>query len=231
MRIAIHQPDYFPYLGYFYKISKADLFVYLDDAQFSNDNMHHRNNIKTSQGTKRITIPLDYHFKDAINEVRTKDELGWKKKHLDLLTANYSNARYYKEIFPVVKELLLTKYENLADMNMTINRFILAGFGLRTAIVKASELNVDSKKEQRILDICTILRANEYYSGLGARAYQAKEDFLDRGIALTYTDYKPFKYPQQGEGFEGNLSVLDFLFNCGFDWNRVLEGVRKGEGQ
>lgn len=231
MRIAIHQPDYFPYLGYFYKISKADLFVYLDDAQFSNDNMHHRNNIKTPQGTKRITIPLDYHFKDAINEVRTKDELGWKKKHLELLTANYSNSRYYKEIFPVVKELLLTKYEDLADMNMTINRFILAGFGLRTAIVKASELKVDSKKEQRILDICTILRANEYYSGLGARAYQVKEDFLDRGIALTYTDYKPFKYPQLWEGFEDNLSVLDFLFNCGFDWNRVLEGVRKGEGQ
>lgn len=229
MRVAIHQPDYIPYLGYFYKISKADLFVYLDDAQFSNDNMHHRNVIKTPQGRKRLTIPLDYHFKDAINTVRTKDELGWKEKHLALLTANYGKSRYFKEIYPLIRELLLTEYENLADMNMTINHFILSGFGLRTALVKASELKVDSKKEERVLDICSLLKANEYYSGLGAKSYQNEGDFTERGIVLTYTDYKPFAYPQQWDGFEENISILDFIFNCGFDWNRVLEGVRKGE--
>lgn len=229
MRIAIHQPDYIPYLGYFYKISRADLFVYLDDAQFSNDNLHHRNVIKTPQGIKRLVIPLEYHFKDAINVVRTKDELGWKEKHLALLTANYSKAKYYKEIFPLIRELLLTRYDNLADMNMTINRFVLSGFGFRTAIVKASELNIKSQKEQRILDICSLLKANEYYSGLGAKGYQNEEDFKHRGIELTYTDYKSFEYPQQWAGFEDSLSVLDFLFNCGFDWNRVLENVRKDE--
>ncbi len=227
MRIAIHQPDYIPYLGYFYKISKADLFVYLDDAQFSNDNMHHRNVIKTSQGVKRLTIPLDYHFKDAINRVRTKDELGWKEKHLALITANYSKAKYYKEVFPLLQELLLTKYENLADMNMTINRFILSGFGFRTAIVKASELNITSRKEERVLDICSLLKANEYYSGLGAKAYQKTEDFKNRGIELIYSDYKAFPYPQNGDAFDNNLSILDYLFHCGFDWNRVLEGVKK----
>lgn len=227
MRIAIHQPDYIPYLGHFYKISKADLFVYLDDVQFSNNNMHHRNDIKTPQGRKRLTIPLDYHFKDNINKVRTKDEMGWKEKHLALITANYKHCKYYNDIFPMIKELLLAKYESLADMNITINRFILAGFGLRTAIVKSSELNIHTVKEERILDICSLLHANEYYSGLGAMNYQKSENFEKKGITLTYTDYKPFYYPQQWGAFEENLSVLDFLFSCGFDWNRVLEERKK----
>lgn len=229
MRIAIHQPDYIPYIGYFYKISKADLFVYLNDVQFSNDNMHHRNNIKTPQGRKRLTIPLKYHFKDTINQVRTKDELDWKEKHLELLTVNYQKSPHFNEIFPRIRELLLTDYDNLADMNMAINQFIISGFGLSAAIIKASELNISSRKEERILDICSALEASEYYSGLGAVSYQNRENFSNRGIVLTYTDYRPFPYPQQWDAFEPNLSVLDYLFNCGFDWKRVIEGITKGD--
>ncbi len=230
MRIAIHQPDYIPYIGYFYKIFKADLFVYLDDAQFSNDNLHHRNYIKTPQGMKRLTIPLNYHFKDSINQVRTKDDINWREKHLNLLTVNYQKSPYFNDIFPRIRELLLTEYDNLADMNMTINRFILSGFGIRTPIVKASDLNISSRKEERILDICSVLKADEYYSGLGAAAYQSKENFEKRGIKLTYTDYKPFLYSQLWEPFEYNLSVLDYLLNCGFDWNKVLGNIERGEG-
>jgi hypothetical protein len=227
MRIAIHQPDYIPYIGYFYKISQVDLFVHLNDAQFSNDNMHHRNSIKTPQGRKRLTIPLKYHFKDNINQVRTKDELEWKEKHLGLLAANYQKCRYFNDIFPKLRELLLTVYDNLADMNMAINQFIISGFGFSAPVIKASDLNIFTKKEERVLDICSVLEADEYYSGLGAAGYQKEENFRNRGITLTYTDYKPFIYPQQWGSFEPNLSVLDYLFNCGFDWKRVLEGIRK----
>ncbi len=230
MRIAIHQPDYIPYIGYFYKIYKADLFVYLDDAQFSNDNMHHRNYIKTPQGKKRLTIPLDYHFKDSINEVHTRDELDWKEKHLKLLAANYQKSPYFKDIFPRIRELLLSRYDNLAQMNITINGFITSGFGFSTRVVRTSELNIPTKREERVLDICSRLEAEEYYSGLGAASYQNRENFSNRGILLTYTDYKPFPYSQQWGDFEQNLSVLDYLFNCGFDWNRVLEGIGRGEG-
>ncbi|MGF7144330.1 hypothetical protein HNQ56_002761 [Anaerotaenia torta] len=229
MRIAIHQPDYIPYIGYFYKISKADIFVYLNDAQFSNDNMHHRNNIKTPQGRKRLTIPLNYHFKDRINEVRTRDELDWKEKHLKLLAMNYQKSPYFNEIFPAIRELLLMEYDNLADMNMAINQFIISGFGLPAAVIKASELDISSKKEERILDICTALKADEYYSGLGAASYQNEENFRNRKIILTYTDYRPFLYPQQWHSFEPNLSVLDYLFNCGFDWKRIQRGIEKGD--
>ena len=82
MVISIHQPDYIPYLGYFYKMSQSDKFVFLDDAQYSNDNMHNWNKIKTPQGELRLKIPVENHLGDAINKVRTKDELGWREKHL-----------------------------------------------------------------------------------------------------------------------------------------------------
>ena len=96
MKISIHQPDYISYLGYFYKISKSDIFVFLDDAQFSNDNMHHWNRIKTPQGECRLKIPVEQHLGDPINRVRTKDELKWKQKHLKTLEMNYTKSNTVK---------------------------------------------------------------------------------------------------------------------------------------
>ena len=94
MVVAIHQPDYISWLGYFYKMSRSDVFVFLDDCQFSNDNMHHWNRLKTPQGSCRVKIPVEQHLGDPINRVRTRDELGWKEKHLRTVEMNYSRARH-----------------------------------------------------------------------------------------------------------------------------------------
>ncbi|BCJ94677.1 hypothetical protein acsn021_22460 [Anaerocolumna cellulosilytica] len=223
MIVTIHQPDYIPYIGYFYKISKADVFVFLDDAQFSNDNMHHWNKIKTPQGELRLKIPVSYHFGDSIHKIRTKDELGWKEKHLKILEMNYKKSRYFNEIFPFFRELLLCNYDSLADMNITINRYICYGLGLVPRFIKASELNIASAKEEKVLDVCTHLDGTDYISGIGAKAYQTEEHFRKRGICLSYTDYKPVLYPQLWGEFIKNLSILDFLFNCGFHWELIEE--------
>lgn len=225
MIVTIHQPDYIPYIGYFYKISKADVFVFLDDAQFSNDNMHHWNKIKTPQGELRFKIPVDYHFGDPISKVRTKDELGWKEKQLKILEMNYKKSRYFNEVYPFFRELLLSSYESLADMNITINRYICYGFGIVPRFIKASELNIRSAKEEKVLDICTRLDGTEYISGTGAKAYQAEDHFKKRGINLSYTDYHSFLYPQLWKDYIPNLSILDFLFNCGFHWELIEESL------
>lgn len=230
MIISIHQPDYIPYLGYFYKISKSDYFAFYDDAQFSNDNLHHQNKIKTSMGVCKLKIPVDYHFGDPINKVRTKDQLGWKEKHLKTIEMNYKRAKYFKEIYPFFKELLLCQYDSLADMNISINKFLCYSFGFTTNFIKVSELSIYSKKENKVIDICNRLQADTYYSGLGAASYQKEEHFKEKGIALQYTDYVPFEYPQLWGDFIPNLSVLDFIFNCGFDWDFVEQKYRvKGE--
>lgn len=228
MLVSIHQPDYLPYLGYFYKIAKSDIFVFLDDAQFSNDNMHHWNRIKTSQGECRLKIPVKYKFGDRINEVLTKDELLWEKKHLKTIEMNYIKADFFNEIFPQLEALLLSSYDNLATMNIELIQWICLGFGMDAKFIRSSEMNIKASKQQRIIDICISLGCETYLSGNGARAYQSEENFSSNGIKLEYTNYKPIEYKQLWGDFLPNMSILDYLFNYGFSWE-YIDRALKGE--
>lgn len=227
MVVSIHQPDYISYLGYFYKISKSDVFVFLDDCQFSNDNMHHWNRIKTPQGECRLKVPVEQHLGDMINEVRTKDELGWKEKHLKTIEMNYSRAKYFGDFFPEFKEMLLCDYPSLADMNIAINTRIAERFGFTAKMLKSSDMPIDTVREDRVLDIVEYCGGDTYLSGHGAKAYQVDEHFFDRGISLVYTDYAPIMYKQQWKkvDFLPYMSTIDYIFNCGFDWEYVENAV------
>ncbi len=230
MIISIHQPDYISYLGYFYKMSKADRFVFLDDCQFSNDNMHHWNRVKTPQGECRIKIPVENHLGDLICRVRTKDELGWKQKHLKTVEMNYLKAPFFAEIFPKFKKIIMADYKSIADMNITINTWIAREFGFKCEFYRSSEMNIDTVREERVIDICKALGGDTYISGHGAAAYQVEEHFTDRGVKLVYTDYKPIEYPQLWNkqcGFVPCMSVIDYIFNCGFDWEAVEQAVNE----
>lgn len=223
--VAIHQPDYIPYIGYFYKISKSSIFVFLDDAQFSNDNMHHWNRIKTPQGQFNLKIPVKHHFGDLINQVKFRDEMKWRKKHLKTLEMNYMRSKYYNSIFPDFEKLINAKYENLAEMNIAINRYICKGFGFETEFMLASNLDIHSSREKKVIDICKKLNAETYLSGNGAKAYQKESNFNASGISLEYTKYKSFEYKQNWKEFLPNLSILDFIFNYGFDWAMIEANV------
>lgn len=216
MTAAIHQPDYLPYPGYFYKILKSDIFIFLDDAQFSNNGGHDINLIKAPEGSFRLKIPVRQTLGDAINKVRTKDELGWKSRHLDAVRRCYTNAPYFDTLFPVYQELLNTSYDNIAELNKAIIIRFCREFGLNRTFLNSSETGINSKREQRIIDICHALHADTYFSGNGARAYQSEDRFKYYGIRLIYSDYKPIVYPQLGDGFIENLSVVDYIMNCGF---------------
>ena len=226
MICAIHQPDYIPWLGLYYKIAKSDVFVYLDDAQYSNEADHNVNTIKTSNGAFRLKIPVEQHLGDLICDVRTRDELKWKDKHLKTLQMNYGKAEYFNEIFPGYSEIISGKYSSLSELNMEINKFILKGFGIQTQILKSSEMNITTSREERVIDICKYVGADEYLSGNGARVYQTEEHFTENGLKLTYLDYKPITYKQLWGEFLPCMSAIDYIFNCGFDWKYVEESVR-----
>lgn len=229
MIVSIHQPDYISYLGYFYKMSKSDVFVYLDDCQFSNDNMHHWNRVKSPQGECRLKIPVEQHLGDFINHVRTRDELKWKQKHLRTLEMNYAKAPFFSEIYPEFEKRLLIDYPNLAEMNISINTWIAQSFGFKAKLLRSSEMNISTVREERVIDIVALLGGDTYLSGLGAKAYEVDDHFTARGINLVYTDYKPISYKQLWPkvGFLPYMSILDYLFNCGFDWKNVEEAVKE----
>lgn len=229
MIVAIHQPDYIPWLGFYYKVAHCDQFVYLDDAQYSNEADHNVNTIKTPQGGFRLKIPVEQHLGDIIKAVRTKDELRWKEKHLKTIEMNYKKTDYFDVFYPKFREVLLMDYKNIADLNIAMNQMILEGFNIHRPYIKSSELKIDSVREQRILDICMEVGATEYLSGNGARVYQEESHFNEVGLKLTYLDYKPIEYKQiwPKVGFLTCMSAIDYIFNCGFDWDRVEEKVKQ----
>ena len=225
--IAIHQPNYIPWLGYFYKIYQSDVFVYLDDAQFSNEGMHNYTYIKTVSGSFRLKYPVQQSLGDKINEVRPKDELGWKGKHLKMIESNYHNANYFNEVFSDYNELILKEYSNVATLNISFIEFFAEKLGFNAEYIKASDLNINRAKSEKIIAICEALGGNIYYSGTGAKAYQKEEDFRLYGIDLRYSVFKPFQYPQLWEGFQSNITALDYFMNCGYDWDRVLKSQKE----
>ena len=222
--IATHQPNYIPWLGYFYKIYQSDIFVFLDDVQFSKKGMHNYHYIKSSEGPIRIKIPVTHSYYDKINAVKISDGRDWRRDHLKLLETNYKNAPYFQEVYSDFEKLLVEgPKEMISDLNITIIEFICNKLGIPYEFKKSSELNINSVKEERIIDICKALDGEVYLSGTGAKAYQEEVNFNNNGLQLKYSEYKIFNYPQQFGDFQSNVTILDFLMNCGYDWDSVLK--------
>lgn len=225
MNVGIHQPDYIPWLGLFYKMYLSDVFIHLDDAQYSNEAAHNFNVVKTAQGELRLKFPVEYHLGDLINTVRPKYELKWREKHLRTLEMNYSKARFFKDTFPELKDVFMVDYSNVANLNIAINEYIAKQFGIAPKFIKSSEFALETKREEKVIDLCVAVGGTRYISGNGARVYQDPAHFADRGVELTYLDYKPIEYPQVWKEFLPCMSVLDYIFNCGYDWDYVLRKV------
>jgi hypothetical protein len=94
--VAVHQPQYLPWLGYFDKMRRADVFCYLNDVQYKKNEWQNRNRIKTAQNWQWLTVPVRYHFPEKINEVHINNGVDWTRKHLQALITNYRRAPYYK---------------------------------------------------------------------------------------------------------------------------------------
>ena len=224
--IAIHQPNYLPWLGYFYKIYQSDIFVFLDDVQYSNKGMHNYTYIKTSNGSYRLKYPVFQKFGDKIYEVRAKDELGWKQKHLELISFNYKKAKFFKEVFDDYSNIIMQEYDNIVDLNISFIKYFSKKLGIDREFVLSSGLDVGLNKTMKIIEICKTLGGNIYYSGTGARSYQNSEDFEKNGIELKYSVFSPVEYPQLWNDFQSNVSAIDYFMNCGYDFDRILRGQK-----
>lgn len=225
--IAIHQPNYIPWLGYFFKIYQSETFVFLDTVQYSNKGMHDFHYIKNSQGRFRLKIPVKCNFGDNIQEVILNNTISWKENHLKQIEYNYKKALHFKIVFNDLNELFIHDDTTLVNFNARIIKFISEKFNISTNFINSSDLDFDAQsKNDRIFEICKKTNATVYYSGTGAAVYQNENDFKEHGIELRYSTFKPFIYPQLWGNFESNVSVIDYLMNCGYDWERVLKSQK-----
>jgi len=219
--VAIHQPQYLPYLGFFHKIAHCDVFAALDHVQFQKNGLQNRNKIKTAskEGTQWITVPVKHNLGQAINEVRMDSSAPWQKKHWNALVSNYSRARCFRQYTDGLQQVLLADHENLSRLNMALTEWSMEAMEIRTPVVYSSQLQVEGHATALLVDICRSVGADAYLSGPGGKNYMEMPLFEQAGIQVLWQDFKCPVYEQQfpDAGFIPNLSVVDALLNCGQD--------------
>lgn len=215
MKVAIHQPQYLPWPGYFNKILQCDIFVFLDDVQYKKNEWQNRNKIKTATGEQWLTVPVHYKFGQKINEVKIDNKIFWFKDHLKSIKINYSKSIFFHEFFPYVENFLNKEYEKLVDVNIESVKMILFYLGIKKKIVLSSDLQVEGEKTQRLVNICKKLKADVYVSGIGAKDYLEIEEFKKNNIKVVFQQYTTPEYPQLFGKFIPNLSIIDMIFNTG----------------
>lgn len=225
MKIAIHQPQYLPWLGYFDKMDRADVFVLLDDVQYKKNEWQNRNKIRNARSSQWLTVPVLYKFGQKINEVRISDKEPWRKKHCKSIEANYSRAQYFGRYASFFRESYDKKWELLGDVNMHFIEFIKETLGIETVLVKSSSLGVKGSSTKRLVNICKELKADTYISGAGGKGYLDAELFKNSGIALEFQEYVHPAYEQVFDGFQPYMAAIDLLFCHG---KKSLHVIREG---
>ena len=220
--IAMHQPNYIPWAGYFYKIFVADIFVFLDDAQYTKNSFINRNRIKGPNGPQWLTVPVKVKMGQYINQVNFADSL-WPTKHFKTFDACYKRSPYYGKYRDKLREIIETPYSNISDINVRLILQIAEWLNLSCKFYFSSDLSIDERSGKRLVQIVKKVGGNVYLSGWGGARYQDEQIFTDSNIVLQYYNFTPPVYTQLWEDFVPGLTVLDLLFNCG---NGSLDKMR-----
>jgi WbqC-like protein len=227
--VAIHQPNYVPWPGYFHKLAAADVFVYLDAVQYPRGrSFAARNRIKTPNGVTYLTVPVSVpkggEGKASYLEVAFADE-KWRKKHLATVEQSYGKARHFGDVFPLY-EREVEAGETLVGLNIGLIEAFASYLGIETRRVRLSELLPDfGQKTDLIVDVCRALGADAYLSGSGGgREYTDEAVLREHGLDLRFDEFEYPRYEQLWGDFEPNLSVLDVLFNCGPESRALILG-------
>ena len=214
MKVAIHQPQYFPWPPYVHKVLSADIFVYLDSVQFSKNGVQNRNQIKTAQGPLWLTIPVRNHLGQLLKDTRVA-EPGATRKHWKTIRTSYARTPGFARWQTELESLLDRDSEFLLAPAIDSTEWMLSKLDVRTERIKASEIDGASGEASKLVaSICSALRATSYLTGTGALAYLNQRDFAEIGCEVMVQQWKPFTYDQTGTEFVPDLSTLDLLLNC-----------------
>ena len=218
--IAISQPTYLPWLGYFALIDSCQEFVFLDDVQFDRRSWQQRNRILLNEKVNYLTLPIKKKGLrlQLINETIIDNKDILKKHHIKIKHA-YRKSKYFNDYFDFFEELLeaSSNKSSLSEINIFIIKKIAKLINLNTKFEISSKLNVSGKKTDKIINICKKLKTNNYLINKGALQYitEDKKKFLENNINLYLLDFKINSYNQSSKNFIKELSILDLIFNEG----------------
>jgi len=230
MIVSINQPAYLPWLGYFHRIAISDAHIVLDHVQFEKNSFTNRNKIRTPEGWTWLTVPVKTAGKFGqlpINELEIVNEKNWAAKHWSSLRLNYAKAPYFEPHAKVFEGIYTRPWLKLQDLMHETTMYLLDAFAISTPLHFSSQMSVEGKKSDLVLNLCQSLKATTYLSGPQGRDYLREEDFRARGIAVQYDDYHHPVYPQLHPGFEPYMSALDLLFNVGPASRKIIMNAQE----
>lgn len=225
--VAIHQPNFLPWLGYFDKLARADVFVVLDDAQFPKKQGNATNRVRLLVGGRAafVTAPVvrSFHGVRQIREMRIDETRPWRAKLVKTVETNYRPAPSFDEVNPLVTDLIHTPTDNLAAYNEAGIRRLASALGLdERKLVLSSTLGVQSSGTDRLIELTKAVGGTAYLSGDGAGGYQEDKRFAEVGLELRHQNFEHPGYSQRAEHPVLGLSIVDALMSCGIEGTRAL---------
>jgi hypothetical protein len=218
MIISANQPYFAPFPGFFYKAYLSDIFVILDKVQFPQGTTWiTRNRFKNDQGTLWMTVPVRKKGLGLqnINEVRIYHEGHWTKKHIQSIKNSYAKAPYIKDHINFVEDIFSSRFKRITDLNLKIIQYLLKLLKIKTKLILLSELDIESKGDKLLIEICKQMRGTRFLAQSAAGKYLNADLFQREGIELKFFRPPSLVYPQLWGSFIPSLSTLDLVFKCG----------------
>jgi hypothetical protein len=219
MKLAIMQPYLFPYIGYFQLLNAVDTFVVYDDVNFIKQGWINRNSILVNGQPHLFTLPVQdasSFNKISQTQINRKIYRHWHPKFLRTIEQSYAKAPFFKNVFPIIKEILQDEDDEISPMIQKSLLLISAYLGIQTRIVPSSGIydNRHLTGQERVIDICIKEKASDYINLIGGRELYSAAAFKERDVRLHFIKTKPIHYPQGRQEFIPWLSILDvMMFN------------------
>ena len=227
MIVASHQPNFMPYMGFFYKMYLCDVFTFSDTVGFSNRGYHNYNHIANNGKKVKITVPISGRS-GTISQVELSQWEYHRVKLWRTLESCYCKAPYFKELAPLFKEVILGSYTHLWELNLELIVLIHTLFGFECKLFLESGLDIKGyTPSEQIADICRKTHCDTYLSGDGAKVYLDEDHLNGECINVIWANYEPLQY-----GSIENLSVFDYLMHNGAhipeEWVKAKEALQRG---
>jgi hypothetical protein len=224
-RVVISQPMLFPWVGLLEQVALADVYVHYSDVQFSKGSFTNRVQIKTSQGSRWLTVPLEgLRLGQRINEVRIQDRTDWRAGHRSLLASVYEGCPWVKDMLDLVDSVYSRHFDLISDLSEASLMALCEYFDLDEGrqFIQASDLGIAGSSSQRVLNIVRAVGGTQYITGHGARHYLDHDMFEAAGITVSYMDYQLQPYPQAHGAFTPYVSALDLVANTGREGRKFI---------
>ena len=224
MKVSIIQPCFAPWLGYFEQMLIGDIFIYMDDVQYTKKDWRNRNQLKSPNGAKYITVPVKKTNRETlINEVLISYNEPWEERILNQIDQWYRKAPNYQKGRQLVENVFKMKSEKLIDLNFHLNNEILKFMGVEKEIKFSSEVPRNSvTKNERIVEICKYFKSNLLYDGNSAKKFIDQKLFANNGIEVIFQDYRQVPYSQQWGEYLPYMSILDLLLNITENYKELI---------